>query len=647
MSVYRHAPPSDRRLPHAASWAAVLVAGLMVIAPAHSASFGHSRLVSGLGEPLRIDVPVTQLSADEAASLRVAPAPASAWSAAGLVPPVDLAALHAQLGDGFAPNTHVIRVWSEAIFNQPVADLLLDVHTVRGVERYQVSLLAQGGSSGVRPSQASGGAPAGSGQRAAASTVARSQQPAILVRNGDNMFAIAQRYAVPGVTVYQMMIALHRANPEAFIQGNLNLVRAGERLTMPEYSALTALSDREARRLFHEQVVAFELYRQSLQGKAASDQATALPLSAGNPQGGSQDTVSNVPEDRLATGDQLKLSSGRSDAVPGASTAATAGVADTPAGTTSLRQASPGGLGGTVAHNLASGVAKAAHAATADSDAIANTRSPIGDGTSASSGAGAGTGSTDGTAQPGAASIQARSPGLAGAPDIDDGTRSDDQLATRKAIDDAQERVSQLEENVKNLNRALQSQGEAAKDLIIDGAIGLRQSLTDVATAVTDATIGDEDPGDTAVSTTGPAATQPGALQGSAAEPSPGRPDESVASSSRAPSTGASGGTSSVSSSKSSGSPPVEPSASTEASQKQLSVSSKMDSITTWVQGHLLGVVTGVLALIVLIIAWVLRRANAAPSDATVTPEMVKEKLNQINLDLADPSVDDSSPSRS
>ena len=54
----------------------------------------------------------------------------------------------------------------------------------------------------------------------------------------------------------------------------------------------------------------------------------------------------------------------------------------------------------------------------------------------------------------------------------------------------------------------------------------------------------------------------------------------------------------------------------------------------------MLGVITGVLAFIVLIIAWLLRRANSANRDGdghgVITDAMVQEKLEQINLDLDD-----------
>jgi len=68
----------------------------------------------------------------------------------------------------------------------------------------------------------------------------------------------------------------------------------------------------------------------------------------------------------------------------------------------------------------------------------------------------------------------------------------------------------------------------------------------------------------------------------------------------------------------------------------------------SWFQAHTLGVITGVLALLVLIIAWVLRRANTSRDDdgdgnnGLITEAMVKAKLDKINLDLRQPPADGS-----
>src|SRR3546814_10894163 len=110
-----------------------------------------------------------------------------------------------------------------------------------------------------QPFSVPGAAPSAAARSGGGEAVA---QKHIRVRPGDTMFAIARRNAVPGVSVYQMMIALQRANPQAFIRHNLNLVKAGAVLAVPDKAALTAVSDREARRLFMRPVQELEQSRQ-------------------------------------------------------------------------------------------------------------------------------------------------------------------------------------------------------------------------------------------------------------------------------------------------------------------------------------------------------------------------------------------------
>jgi pilus assembly protein FimV len=64
------------------------------------------------------------------------------------------------------------------------------------------------------------------------------------VRKGDTLFAIARRTRPEGVTLNQMLLALYRANPEAFLGGNINQLREGHVLRVPPREEVAAL-DRE------------------------------------------------------------------------------------------------------------------------------------------------------------------------------------------------------------------------------------------------------------------------------------------------------------------------------------------------------------------------------------------------------------------
>ena len=61
----------------------------------------------------------------------------------------------------------------------------------------------------------------------------------VTVQQGDTLYEIATANAQSGVSVEQMMMALLEANQSAFIQGNINLVRAGEILRIPNASEVT------------------------------------------------------------------------------------------------------------------------------------------------------------------------------------------------------------------------------------------------------------------------------------------------------------------------------------------------------------------------------------------------------------------------
>src|SRR5690606_30179250 len=67
------------------------------------------------------------------------------------------------------------------------------------------------------------------------------------VGDGDTLWEIAAR-ARPGrdLSIQQTMIAIQRQNPEAFINGNINLLRKGQVLRLPTRDDIQALSNNQA-----------------------------------------------------------------------------------------------------------------------------------------------------------------------------------------------------------------------------------------------------------------------------------------------------------------------------------------------------------------------------------------------------------------
>src|SRR5690606_3902599 len=104
---------------------------------------GHARLLSEPGEPLKLDLALSQLTPDEQNTLAVRLAPVDAWSAAGLRPPVSLDSLRVAVVAGRQGDARVVQLRSTESFEGRIADVLLDIESARGRMRHQVSVLAQ------------------------------------------------------------------------------------------------------------------------------------------------------------------------------------------------------------------------------------------------------------------------------------------------------------------------------------------------------------------------------------------------------------------------------------------------------------------------------------------------------------------------
>ncbi len=66
------------------------------------------------------------------------------------------------------------------------------------------------------------------------------------VAKGDTLFRIAGKFRHPKVTLNQMVLGLYRANPEAFLEGNINQLLVGRTLTIPGAEAVGAVEPAEA-----------------------------------------------------------------------------------------------------------------------------------------------------------------------------------------------------------------------------------------------------------------------------------------------------------------------------------------------------------------------------------------------------------------
>lgn len=97
----------------------------------------------------------------------------------------------------------------------------------------------------------------------------------VTVNRGDTLFEIAQSNLLSGVSVQQMMLALLAANENAFINSNINLVRAGSILRLPNQDEAARLTQAQALAAIGQQNQLWQEYRDNLRNAAATRLAQA------------------------------------------------------------------------------------------------------------------------------------------------------------------------------------------------------------------------------------------------------------------------------------------------------------------------------------------------------------------------------------
>jgi pilus assembly protein FimV len=182
-------------------------------------------------------------------------------------------------------------------------------------------------------------APVDSGTAPAPSGLA--QEPGVKstyeVVRGDTLSKIAMRNPVEGVSLQQMLVALFRANPDAFVADNMNRLSAGKIINIPDPEAAENVAPSDARRIVSAQYADFNDYRRSLGIAVASASA---------PQGATRQAsgqISAPKEEKPAAPkeppkDELRLSRG-DDAKSGAKGTGAAAKDDLAAKDNALKEA--------------------------------------------------------------------------------------------------------------------------------------------------------------------------------------------------------------------------------------------------------------------------------------------------------------------
>lgn len=320
--------------------AAVLaVASCLAVTPwlAEAAGLGKITVLSGLGQPLRAELEVNT-SRDEAAGMTARLAPQDAFRQAG----IDYSSVLMDLRftvEKRASGQSVIKVSSSKPVNEPFLDFLVELNWPSGrlVREYTflldppevaakaasrpvsvaeakiVETVPGGGMNGeFAPRKAPAPRPAPIVPKPAATKAPAEPQKTSgtdthLVQRGETLRKIAAETKPEGVSLEQMLVGLYKNNPEAFIGSNINRLKSGAILSIPDKASVEAIPQSEARKVYVAQASDWNAYRQKL--------ASAVAAAPGKVESGGQVSSGKIApkvEDKAAPAelpkDQVKVS---------------------------------------------------------------------------------------------------------------------------------------------------------------------------------------------------------------------------------------------------------------------------------------------------------------------------------------------------
>ncbi len=264
-----------------ALWAAL---SMSMLGSAQALTLAPPVVLSKQGEALVAEADITEATLAEQIDLKANIASPELYQAAKVAlpnsngTPITLQVQLLQRSNG--------RPYLKITSQQPIAgnalDVLIDLRWAGGRMLRDFNLLIE---EAARPkTNATPPAVAGSGKRNA-------EGQAINVQRGDTASEIAVQNNIPqGVSLDQMLLAMLRNNPDAFVDNNVNRLKAGALLSMPTAEEAKQVSREDARKEIVVQTQNFEAYRAELAARAPGG---ATPKASRDTEGKLQAQVQN------------------------------------------------------------------------------------------------------------------------------------------------------------------------------------------------------------------------------------------------------------------------------------------------------------------------------------------------------------------
>ena len=269
----------------------LLVLGCLASIDAHALALGRLNVLSSMGEPLRAEVEITDLTAADAGSLRPSLASAEAYKAMGLDYNPDLSSMQFNVQQT-ADGRTLLQLNNSRPVTAAFVDIVLEISWASGKISRDYTLLLTPPKSAVAV-------------QPFAPVLPMSAERITVVR-GDTLGQLAMQSLPVNVSLDQMLLALLRSNPDAFVAGNVNRLKAGAVLTLPTAADASTVPLTEARQTIVAQSRDFNAFRRQLASNARPAQ---VAVSGRETTGKVQSSVEEKTP-AAAAADKLTLSKG-------------------------------------------------------------------------------------------------------------------------------------------------------------------------------------------------------------------------------------------------------------------------------------------------------------------------------------------------
>jgi pilus assembly protein FimV len=317
---------------------AAAFSSLLVFSNAYATGLGKLTVLSSLGQPLRAEIELTSPNKEEIASLVPKVASIEAFRQANIE--FNPALLSLRFAVEQRGSNYIIRVTSTQAMNEPWIDFLLEMNASNGklLREYTFLLDPAEMTSSQSAQVVNPGTVIATSKPvnsiAASQTETLPKDNALNVRSGTkkNVPAVpastnlsngnARQYQVKpgdtlmkiassnlnGVSLDEMLVSIYRANPDAFVAENMNRLKAGQILNIPDADSVRTSGIPNARSIVQTHSSDFNAYRNKIAGQVLAAPAERVAQKKMAASGSIATKVKETPTATNESLDKLKLS---------------------------------------------------------------------------------------------------------------------------------------------------------------------------------------------------------------------------------------------------------------------------------------------------------------------------------------------------